>query len=965
MKIALHTILVLSLFSIVVLGQNVTQIKGNVTDEQGTPLTGAEIFIRSLSLGTVANDSGNYNLSVPKKFSKNQKVTLTVKYLGYKSQRLKVTLDGSIILKNFTLKEDVFKSGEVVVTGLASKTSKSRAEVSVSRVNAAELTNTSSFQTLPQLVEGQISGVQVTSPSGNSGAGFRFYVRGGGGLNGDEQPVIYVDGIRMDNDEFQGWGVGGQGVSSLATLDPEDISKIEVLKGPAAAAMYGTSGSNGVVLISTKSGETVGRTHKLSVNYKYDYGLNTQSYKYKTSDYLSANDANAIFRNGVIRQNTLNISGGSGSLRYFGSFDDRFEQGITMNNELDRKSLRINLTTFTIPDLTLKVSAGYSFANVNRPPNDNTLLGLLGNTLLFPTSYLNFDSASIYNIKDISNLESFTGGVQVTYTPINKLEFYFNGGIDNSSLSNSLTFPIGLPIVPSSAGAKGIGSKETKQFTYDFNGRYSYDILKGLNATTILGAQLFDRTDKDIYLFAENFPNSFITSIGAGTTIDSYGEDLLNTREAGIFAEQDFSYYDQYFLTLGLRRDYASSIGSEAPSILYPKVSFALRVDKYNWFPSNILDLFKVRAAYGENGQLPKPLDPIQFLWQATQGGYGAGATIFNIGNPSIKPERIKEFETGFDAEFLRNYSIEFTYYRQNATNSIVYKQESPSTGLTDSNVPFNIGRMKNWGFETLLKANLIRSKEYGLNLSLIWNYQNNEVTSLGGASPIFEYFNVNVIKEGLPKHEFYTYKVLGAKFNPDGTYAGVNATNYKVDFGNSIPNHTGSFSISFKFLKNFNFYALADWALNRRMYNYTKLYASKGGNVPGYNTLKAKLGLTPDHPEITRLTPGSSQYIDAANRFARMDYTYPGNYIEAAAYLKIGELSLSYSLRDLLPEINFNDIKNIIVGISALNIWTLTNYSGPDVNLNVYGSRSLSRGVDFLSLEHPRVYNFWIRVAL
>jgi hypothetical protein len=148
-------------------------------------------------------------------------------------------------------------------------------------------------------------------------------------------------------------------------------------------------------------------------------------------------------------------------------------------------------------------------------------------------------------------------------------------------------------------------------------------------------------------------------------------------------------------------------------------------------------------------------------------------------------------------------------------------------------------------------------------------------------------------------------------------------------------------------------------------MLNLTKLRAVSSGNVPEYNILKAELGLTLDNPEITRLTPGTSQYVEAANKFAKMDPGYYSNYIEDAGYFKLRELSLSYNFRDILSGTGYNYIKDITVGISVLNVLTLTNYSGSDVEINSWGSRSLSRGVDFFSLQHPRVYNFWIRVDI
>ena len=951
-KISL-TIFILLFCPLIILGQKSTRISGIVTDIESSPLPGANILITSLSFGAGADANGKYEFIVPASQSNGQTVEMTVRYIGYKSQTVSILLGGENIEQNFVLEEDIFQSEDVVVTGIASKTSKSVAEVSVSKINAADLTNTSTFQTMSQMVEGKISGVHVTSSSGNTGGGYRFYVRGGGGLNGDEQPTIYIDGVRVDNDELWGWSVGGQAPSALSTLDPEDIANIEVLKGPAAAATYGTSGSNGVVLITTKSGTYArGITPPFSVNYKFAYGLNTQSYKYKTTDFITANDANAIFRDGVIRQNTLNVSGGSNLLRYYASFDDRSEQGNILNNDLNRKALRANFTSYTIPNLTLKVSVGYSFTDISRPRNDFVITGFLHEVLTSPEAYHNSDSSLIVRSTDKNALRSFTGGVQFNYTPIKKLELSFKGGVDNNSYVDDYTNPMHNP----GSGLRAVDNQENRQYSYDFNGRYTYDLFYGLQATSIAGVQLFDRTMKESYVASNDFATSLITEIGAGSRVLFYGENFLNSREAGIYTEHNLSYKNQYFLTLGLREDYASSIGSEAPSIIYPKVSFAVRVDKYEWFTSRLFNLFKLRAAYGENGQLPDALAPIPFLWGATSGGYGPGATIVSIGNKTIKPERIREIETGLDAEFLKDYSIEFTYYHQTASNSIVYVTESPSTGLTDRNIPFNIGGMRNWGFEALLKASFIRSSEYGLDLTLNWNYQKNEVTDLGGAEPIYDYFDINVIKEGLPKHEFYARRSLGAKFNPDRTYSGPIVTADRVDLGNPIPNHTGSFSINFKFLNNFDFYVITSWALNRKMLNITKQFAASLGNIPEYNKLQT---------ELNQLTPGTKEYIDAANQYAKMDPDYNGNYVEDAQYFKFREISLSYSFKDLISQTGYNYIKDIIVGVSALNLWTLTNYSGADPEINFNGSRSLERGQDFLTLQHPRTYNFWVRINL
>ena len=277
--------------------------------------------------------------------------------------------------------------------------------------------------------------------------------------------------------------------------------------------------------------------------------------------------------------------------------------------------------------------------------------------------------------------------------------------------------------------------------------------------------------------------------------------------------------------------------------------------------------------------------------------------------------------------------------------------------------MPFNIGEIKGSGFESLLQAKLFNSQDFALDLGFIWNYQKNEVVDLGGAQPIFDGFSNNVIKEGLPKHEFYREVVNGAKFDATGKYTGVDVQTTKTALGNPIPSHTGSFTINFKFLKNFNFYALTDWALDRKMFNDTELFAARFSNyVPRLN-LGAQIGIGTVEG-ITPYAVGTPEYTAAAHAYAKTDGNYASNYIVDAQYFKLREISISYSFKDFLPDLGQTYIKDLVLGISGRNLWTSTPYSGADVELNHNGGRSLTRGSDFLTLMNPRTYNFWMRVA-
>jgi hypothetical protein len=355
------------------------------------------------------------------------------------------------------------------------------------------------------------------------------------------------------------------------------------------------------------------------------------------------------------------------------------------------------------------------------------------------------------------------------------------------------------------------------------------------------------------------------------------------------------------------------------------------------------------------------------------RSGYGVGAAPASIGNENIKPERLKEFEIGFEAEFFQRYAIDFTYYRQKSSDSIIEFYNAPSTGKIATPVPFNIGKIEGWGFESLLRAKLFGVKDLRCDLSLTNNYQNNEVTDMGGAQPIYGWINANVIKEGLPKHAFYMLKVEGALFNEDGSYRGPDVTDDKVYLGTPVPTYTGSLLLNLHFLKNFKLSVFSDWATGHSILNLSKFWAIYTGDISGmgannqrYRELQDMLGIREWYDTIDPLPIGSNEYRRAADEFAKMDYNYDSNFIEDADFFKIREASLSYSFQDLLSKFYMSPlISDLVIGLTARNLWTTTKYSGADVELSTQGSRALARGIDFATLMHPRVYTFWLRIAL
>lgn len=969
-------------------------VTGTVTDaESGEPLPGANVQIVELNRGAATNVEGTYSISeVP-----SGEYTLRVSFVGFQTFEDNIALrTGQTLRRNVELEPDYTGLEEVVVTGIASQTSRARAEVTVSKVDTEELQESNSYSSVNELLGGKIAGVNVSSSSGNVGGGFRFDVRSGGGIGGGGQPVIYIDGVRVDNAEVGGFGAGGQAISTLANLNPEDIESVEVLKGPAGAALYGTSGSNGVVLITTKTGRA---GQPISVRYKGVLGVNQQIREYDYATSGTPDVANEFFRDGSIEEHTVSASGGSDIVRYFTAFSFRGEDGTLRNNTLDRNSFRANFEAFPLNNLTVTAKAGYSRADIGRPQNDNNLTGYLGNVLLSTSPFIFTDSTAIEAANNAFENNKFTGSVQVNYQPIDGLELRASAGYDGIEMRNDETLPADEQYSGVTNGSRAIFNRRNEQFTYDLNARYSYDIIEGLSATSIVGGQAFDRTLKTSFISKQNFATALTTNVGAGSDFISGDEAFVDAREAGIFAQQEFNYQNTYFLTFGGRQDFATQVGADAGNIFYPKVSGAARLDQFDITPT-FFDLLKVRAAYGETGQLPGRLDGIPLLWTAAPSGYGSGAVLDFIGNADIEPERVRELEVGVDADLFGRVSLSATYYRQNASGSIIDFAEAPSTGLTASDRPFNVGEKSGQGVELDLSVTPLRTENVSVTTDFIYAYATNTIDDLGGAQPIFDGFDVNAnARVGLPQNAFYTFsstaqfvdangEALSGDVTPNDV-AGFNIVPTATDesgaparefLGTPTPNHNGSVSVNVRLFQDLQIYGLIDYAADLHVFNSTKVFQTLFGANKDLNTATYLLsdqsspyeGLSDQQlrdanvPYLIGLqpntaAPGSASYLEwaevyASNQTAVQGAAADGNFISNANYLKLREVSISYNFSSLvgrlLPE---TQVESVRLGLSARNIFTTTNYNGIDPEVNFTGARDDSRGQDFLTLAPPR----------
>jgi len=474
------------------------KISGKVTDMKGEAIVGANVYIQTLGLGTVTNTEGNYTLTVRQADVRDQQVELAASIVGSKKKTVKITLSGDTKTQNFQLEEDIFQTEAVVVTGIASRTTKSVAEVSVSRIPVADITAVQGFQGFSQLISGKVSGVNVQIASGNAGSGWNFFVRGGAGLTGSGQPLIYVDGVRIESGNISPSGLGGQQISMLSSLNPNDIENVEILKGPAAASSYGTSASNGVVLITTKSGKgtrALAGGKPYSIDYQFTFGQNEQPFKYKP-DFLNADTINGVLEKpGFIREHSLSITGGTPALRYFASYQNRFDAGvIAFQNYLDRNNLKASISAVPTDNLSIKVSSSYNWSKIRRPPNDNIIYGWLLNALSYYPAYVTCAKPAIEAIRDMHYMNQFLGSANLSYRPIPELEISGNGGVEFNQYTQDQLYPYGFQY-NQNIGTRYLYNRNGRSLTYDLNARYTYKdfLIENLTVIPTLGSQIVSR----------------------------------------------------------------------------------------------------------------------------------------------------------------------------------------------------------------------------------------------------------------------------------------------------------------------------------------------------------------------------------------------------------------------------------------------------------------------------------------
>ena len=987
---------VLALASPIVASAQSGTVTGRVTDRTtGAPIQDAQVIIVGTSRGTRTDDAGQYRLvNVPLGTQ-----TVRALRLGYEAGVSTVTVpSGGSVTADFTLQGTVARLDEVVVAATGESERRRETGNSVATINADAIPKTS-VNNLSDLLSSRAPSVTVTQTSGTTGGGSRVRIRGSNSVSLTNEPIIIIDGVRANADPGGSTiNIGGQNPTRIDDLNPNEIENIEIIKGPAAAALYGTAAANGVVQITTKrglSGKTrwtayadagsLSEVTEFPANYQVigtDPAGNRVS---RCSLLLQAEGActpkpdslrsynpledNSLFIDGYREQFGTSAAGGVNLLQYFLSGDFSREQGVYVNNMSRRVNLRTNLSAELTPRLNAAARIGYGSLRLDLPQNDNNDQGPLGNGLLgrdpitSPNGgYLSFPKDVYNQITTRQSVDRLTGGLEARYEPLSWLNVTGTTGLDYAGRTDVAITPPGLIPDPDRRAIGNATSNPYSLYTYtsNLNATASYNLTPTISAQTAVGGQYVGEIVRGTQAFGEGLAGG-TGSIGGTTSGFAVAAQNSDVITLGGYLQQQLAWRDKVFLSGAIRGDDNSAFGQDLSFIYYPSASLSWVIGEESFFPQqDWVSSLRLRAAYGQSGQRPGFRNAITFYTAVAvkRSGSELGAVQIGapVGNSSLKPEKSAEYELGFDAGLFNDrVNVEATMYDKTTEDALILRNLPPSSGAASRYE--NLGKVTNKGIEGMINARIFDSRNLQFDLTLTGSKNRNKLVRLGqDVDTIFFGLGANngdFIQrhaEGHPLGGYWQREIVSyTDANSDGIIGAdeVTLADEATFLGQPLPQTEFSITPSLTFLKYFRAHGVMNYRGGFKIYNSTAQFRCavflncQGANDPS-------VGLA----EQARI-------MASARANFGLDASDAG-FVEDGTFWKLREVAVTaMAPSSWARRLGVSDLS---LTISGRNLATWTDYTGFDPEINFNGTSNFSTA-EFLT--QPQVRYFTARLSI
>jgi TonB-linked SusC/RagA family outer membrane protein len=976
-------LLLLFIFPCFVFAQ--TTITGTVNSDQGDTIPFANVIEKGTTNGTTTDMDGNFSIQVS-----SLPATLVFSSLGFETVEQRVSAAGSITV---TMGESAQALEEVVVTGLATSTKRSNSANAVASISAEELTGITTQSNLDGALYGKFTGAEIKANSGAPGGGMSMRLRGVTSLFGSQQPLFIVDGVYVDNSSI-GLGnnilseaAGGGNTSTnqddasnrIADIDPEDIDKVEILKGASAAAIYGSRAAGGVVIITTKRGKK--GTPKVSFSQTLGLRSPTQLLGLRDWDQseIEALGGPANFNLNLLRDyeaelydhtrvsftTRFSTSGGGEKTDYFFGATHKEEPGLVDNTGYVKTSARLNIGQEFTDWLDLYVTTNYINSKADRGFfNNGNANRTVGYALAFTYPWENLSPVNgIYpqggagsnvletvavttNREEVNRfIGSATSNLQMIDTDMNRLKLVLQAGFDQYTLRTSTIFPRSLSYFrdPSSLGGVSI-SGTTVNTNYNISAFLVHDLdfENGLSFTTQVGNFLQDFHRNTVTSIATGL-NGSQTNLGQSSNAQ-INQLIIPQKDTGFFGQTEINFDDKIIGTVGIRGDKSTNNGDEDETYYYPKANLAINIHKFGSIGEGVFSTLKPRIAYGESGRFSNFPDRFS-LTNAQFIDGNSGLSVGNLrGNPDVGPERQKELEFGLDLGLFNNrVVIEATRYNKSIDDLLLTTNVPSSSGFTTA--VRNAGELENTGYELGLTAYVLDGDNFKWNTNLKWWRNRSEVTRLdvpsftvGGFASALGTFQ---IQEGKPATQIvgtfdpsqYTEAEI-ARLDPEGDGFFV--------YGDAEPDFQASWFNQFSY-KGFDLTFLWHWKEGGDAINLTTLLYDLAGTTWDYDDF----GLDP-----------TGQLANGPYR-ASQAFVNPDPVIEDAGYIRLREIGLYYTL----PEGLIRYTNKIQVGISGRNLINIFDYNSYDPEASNFGNNVLANNVEVTPYPASKFVNFHLNV--
>jgi TonB-linked SusC/RagA family outer membrane protein len=988
------------------------KIAGTVVDGNGEPVPGVTVSVPDTGIGTATDIDGKYSLSVP------EGSTLVFSFIGFETQRI-VVGDQSII--DVTLSEDMASLDEVVVVGYGTQ-KKSDLTGSVSSVRGEDLEKTPAT-TIGQALQGRAPGVEVKRASNAPGGGIRIRIRGTNSINASSEPLYVIDGFPIVNNDLTPGGAGNQAQSPdpLSSISPHEIESIEILKDASASAIYGSRGANGVILITTKRGQT-GKAqidfgyfvNVASVRKKLDL-VNAEEHAILVNEWAVNNDQplfydgidkplpeelgegtdwqDEIFRTALTHNYNLSVSGGTEDSKFMVAWSYVDEDGIIIESNFKRYGLKFNLDQKVNDRINIGINTNASHTINDAVPSDGTgfqndtpLWSALSTTPIIPVR--DEEGNYIHNLDELQKIVENPVSIAKTRTDITYATRVLSNAFADIDIIEGLTFRanFGADIVSSkrnvyvpntavtqalpNLGIASVGAVQSQNwlaeytFTYEkeFDPENRLSVLAGYTAQATRIERLFSRTD-------DFSTNKFeFNNLGAGSDPRPSDSQTIESGILSYLGRINYVYKDKFLFTGTVRRDGSSRFGEDNKWGVFPSVGLAYRLGEENFVKNGTLfsDL-KIRTSYGLTGNQAIGSYSSLALYNTTRVIIGGGPVIGfvpnRIANPDLKWEKTTQSNIGVDAEFLEGkFFLSAEYYIKN-TEDLLLNVTIPNQSGYGNSVQ-NIGEVENKGIELSAGFNTFGTLKWNSSFNISFN--RNKVVSLSEGTDRLIFglgrgetgHGYSIAIPGKPLGSFYGYRFLGiwqteeeiteagnsvGGVNRPGLpkYADLNGDGFRQNdddrtiIGDPNPDFIFGFSNDFSF-RNFNLFIFINGSYGNEIYDLNRI---------GLLTQPQKHNVLQTYYEERWTGPGTSNTIEAPLHSAGEWKNGSNRDVMDGSYLRVKTISLSYNLP--YNFLGMESIRNAQIYISGENLFTLTDYTGFDPEVDLYSSSNTQMGVD------------------